>query len=99
MSADFHSVKLINELVIAVYGAPGAVNGARARYALTQALHALTRLSRSEQLMEMQRDAAREAGAASRREMRTVLRRIAGRAAAGQGQLPLALGAGDDAAP
>ena len=82
-----------------MYGAPGAANGARARYALTQALHALTRLSRSEQLMEMQRDAARAAGAASRREMRTVLRRIAGRAAAGQGQLPLALGAGDDAAP
>lgn len=99
MSADSHSVKLINELVIAVYGAPGAANGARARYALTQALHALARLSRSEQLMEMQRDAARAAGAASRREMRTALRRIASRAAAGQGQLPLALGASDGGAP
>lgn len=83
MSADSHSVKLINELVIAVYGAPDAANGVRARYALTQALHALTRLSRSEQLMEMRRDAARAAGTASRREMRAALRRIAGRAAAG----------------
>lgn len=96
MSADSRSVKLINELVTAVYGAPGVAGGARARHALTQALHALTRLSRSEQLMEMRRDAAR---AASRREMRTALRRIASRAAAGQRQLPLALGAGDDAAP
>ncbi len=99
MSADSRSVKLINELVTAVYGAPGAAGGARARHALTQALHALTRLSRSEQLMEMRCDAARAAGAASRREMRTALRRIASRAAAGQRQLPLALGAGDDAAP
>jgi hypothetical protein len=99
MASDSTSVKLINELVIAVYGAPGTANDMRARYALTQALHALTRLSRSEQLMEMQRDAARAAGAHSRREMHTALRRIAGRAAAGQGQLPLALSAGDGAVP
>lgn len=92
MSSVSASVRLIDELVSAVYGAPEAAHDARARHGLKHALHALARLSRSEQLLEMKRDAAR---VDSRREMRAVLRRIAVHAAAGQGQLSLELSGGD----
>ena len=95
MSSVSASARLIDELVSAVYGTPDAAHDARARHGLTQALHALARLSRSEQLLEIKRDAARAAGAGSRREMRTVLRRIALHAATGQCQLSLELSAGD----
>jgi hypothetical protein len=46
------------------------------------------RLARSEQLLDMQRDAARAMGAGSRRETRALMRRLGARS---QGQLPLAL--------
>lgn len=95
MSSVSASARLIDELVSAVYGAPEAAHDARARHGLKHALHALARLSRSEQLLEMKRDAARAAGVDSRREMRAVLRRIAAHAAAGQGQLSLELSGGD----
>ena len=97
MTSVSASTRLIDELVSALYGAPEAAHDARARHGLTQALHALARLARSEQLLEMKRDAARAAGMGSRREMRTVLRRIAMQAATGQGQLSLELSGGDSA--
>lgn len=83
--------KVIDELVCAVFC---STHDARARHVLGQALHGLVRLARSEQLLEMQRDAARAMGAGSRREMRALLRRMGmrgGREAPGQGQLPLEL--------
>ena len=91
MSSVSASVRLIDELVSAVYGAPGAAHDARARHGLTQALLALARLSRSEQLLEMKRDVARAAGMGSRREMRALMRRVGARGARKQEQLPLEL--------
>lgn len=79
------TAKLIDELVLAVVG---TTRDARARHVLTQALHGLVRLARSEQLLDMQRDAARAVGADSRREARALMRRLGAR---GQGQLRLAL--------
>jgi len=79
------TAKLIDELVLAVVG---TARDARARHVLTQALHGLVRLARSEQLLDMQRDAARAVGAGSRREMRALMRRLGARS---QGQLRLAL--------
>ena len=77
--------KLIDELVLAV---AGTARDARARHVLAQALHGLVRLARSEQLLDMQRDAARAMGAGSRRETRALMRRLG---TGSQGQLPLAL--------
>ncbi|WP_300751910.1 hypothetical protein [Janthinobacterium sp.] len=82
------TAKLIDELVLSVRGAE---QDARTRHVLAQALHGLVRLARSEQLLEIQRDAARAAGAGSRREMRALLRRIATPGPGEQAQLPLAL--------
>lgn len=82
------TVKLIDELVSAVCG---AAHDARARHVLAQALHGLVRLARSEQLLDMQRDAARATGAGSRRETRALMRRLSARGARSQGQLPLQL--------
>ncbi|MCC7596883.1 hypothetical protein IGS61_05255 [Janthinobacterium sp. FW305-129] len=79
------TVKLIDELVLAV---AGTAHDARARHVLAQALHGLVRLARSEQLLDMQRDAARAMGAGSRREARALMRRLGARS---QGQLRLAL--------
>ena len=79
------TAKLIDELVLAVVG---TARDARARHVLTQALHGLVRLARSEQLLDMQRDAERAVGAGSRREMRALMRRLGARS---QGQLRLAL--------
>jgi hypothetical protein len=77
--------KLIDELVLAV---AGTARDVRTRHVLAQALHGLVRLARSEQLLDMQRDAARVMGAGSRRETRALMRRLGARS---QGQLPLAL--------
>lgn len=82
------TAKLIDELVLSVRGAG---QDARTRHVLEQALHGLVRLARSEQLLEMQRDAARAVGAGSRREMRALLRRVATPGYGGQGQLSLEL--------
>ncbi|WP_215405171.1 hypothetical protein [Janthinobacterium sp. JC611] len=79
------TAKLIDELVQAV---AGAARDARARHVLAQALHGLVRLARSEQLLDMQRDAARAMGAGSRREARALMRRLGTRS---QGQLRLEL--------
>ncbi|WP_219118000.1 hypothetical protein [Janthinobacterium sp. UMAB-56] len=79
------TAKLIDELVLAV---AGTARDARARHMLAQALHGLVRLARSEQLLDMQRDAARAMGAGSRREARALMRRLG---ACSQGQLRLAL--------
>lgn len=79
------TAKLIDELVLAV---GGTAHDARARHVLAQALHGLVRLARSEQLLDMQRDAARAMGAGSRREARALMRRLGARS---QGQLRLAL--------
>ena len=79
------TAKLIDELVLAVVG---TARDARARHVLAQALHGLVRLARSEQLLDMQRDAARAMEAGSRRETRALMRRLGARS---QGQLPLAL--------
>ncbi|PLY41013.1 hypothetical protein CSZ94_17970 [Janthinobacterium sp. ROICE36] len=79
------TAKLIDELVLSVVG---TARDARACHVLTQALHGLVRLARSEQLLDMQRDAARAVGAGSRREMRALMRRLGARS---QGQLRLAL--------
>lgn len=93
------SDKLIEAVLIAVYGEGDMLDDGRARHMLRQALHGLTRLARSEQLMAMRRDATRAAGASGRRQMRMVLRRAASQAVVGQGQLALALGASETAAP
>lgn len=77
--------KLIDELVLAIVG---TARDARARHVLAQALHGLVRLARSEQLLDMQRDATRAMGAGSRRETRALMPRLGARS---QGQLPLAL--------
>ncbi|PHV20597.1 hypothetical protein CSQ92_20940 [Janthinobacterium sp. BJB446] len=69
----------------------GTARDARARHVLAQALHGLVRLARSEQLLDMQRDAARAMGASSRREARALMRRLGTRSARGQGQLRLEL--------
>lgn len=82
------AVKLIDELVLAIIG---TARDARARHVLAQALHGLVRLARSEQLLDMQRDAARALGAGSRREMRALMRRMGTRSARSQEQLPLEL--------
>lgn len=82
------TAKLIDELVLSLRGSG---QDARTRHVLAQALHGLVRLARSEQLLEMQRDAARALGAGSRREMRALLRRIATRVHREQGQLTLEL--------
>lgn len=82
------TAKLIDELVLSVRSAE---QDARTRHVLAQALHGLVRLARSEQLLEIQRDAARAVGAGSRREMRALLRRIATPGHGKQGQLPLEL--------
>ncbi|MEG0881170.1 MAG: hypothetical protein RSH52_07895 [Janthinobacterium sp.] len=82
------TAKLIDELVLAV---AGSAHDARARHVLAQALHGLVRLARSEQLLDMQRDAARALGAGSRREMRALMRRVGARGARKQEQLPLEL--------
>ena len=82
------TVKLIDELVFSLCG---ATRDARARHVLAQALHGLVRLARSEQLLDMQRDAARALGAGSRREMRALMRRVGARGARKQEQLPLEL--------
>ena len=79
------TAKLIDELVLAVVG---TARDARTRHVLTQALLGLVRLARSEQLLDMQRDAARAVGAGGRRETRALMRRLGARS---QGQLPLAL--------
>jgi hypothetical protein len=79
------TAKLIDELVLAVVG---TARDARARHVLTQALHGLVRLARSEQLLDMQRDTARAVGTGSRREARALMRRLGARS---QGQLRLAL--------
>ena len=79
------TAKLSDELVLAVVG---TARDARARHVLAQALHGLVRLARSEQLLDMQRDAARAMGAGSRREARALMRRLGARS---QGQLRLAL--------
>lgn len=86
------TAKLIAELVATT---PGAGQDARARHLLSQALHGLVRLARSEQLLEMRRDTARAAGAGSRREMRALLRRMKTQGAREQAQLPLELLAGE----
>lgn len=93
------SDKLIEAVLVAVYGEGEPVDDGRARHMLRQALHSLARLARSEQLMAMRRDAARAAGASGRRQMRAVLRRAASQAAVGQGQLALALGVSETTAP
>ena len=82
------TAKLIDDLVLAVGGAAPDV---RARHVLAQALHGLVRLARTEQLLDMQRDAARAMGAHGRRETRALMRRLGTRSARGQGQLRLAL--------
>ena len=82
------TAKLIDELVLAV---AGSAHDARARHVLAQALHGLVRLARSEQLLDMQRDAARALGAGSRRAMRALMRRVGARGARKQEQLPLEL--------
>ncbi|PHV48253.1 hypothetical protein CSQ91_20905 [Janthinobacterium sp. BJB301] len=82
------TAKLIDELVLAV---GSTARDARARHVLAQALHGLVRLARSEQLLDMQRDAARAMGAGSRREARALMRRLGTRSARGQGQLRLEL--------
>lgn len=82
------TAKLIDELVLAVIGAAADM---RARHVLAQSLHGLVRLARSEQLLEMQRDAARALGAGSRREMRALMRRMGRHGARSQEQLPLEL--------
>ena len=87
-----HTAKLIAELVATT---PGAVQDARTRHLLSQALHGLVRLARSEQLLEMRRDTARAAGAGSRREMRALLRRVKTRGVREQAQLLLELLAGE----
>ena len=100
MFSGMTSDKLIEAVLVAVYGDESEqVDDARARHMLRQALHGLARLARSEQLMAMRRDTARAAGASGRRQMRAVLRRAAAQAAVGQGQLTLALGASETAAP
>ena len=86
------TAKLIDTLVLAVVG---TARDARARHVLTQALHGLVRLARSEQLLDMQRDAARAIGAGSRRETRALMRRLGKPSACGQGQLRLALQDGE----
>ncbi|SDA63744.1 MULTISPECIES: hypothetical protein [unclassified Janthinobacterium] len=83
------TAKLIDELVLAV---GGAAPDARSRHVLAQALHGLVRVARSEQLLDMQRDAARAVGAHGRRETRALLRRLGTQGArSSQGQLPLEL--------
>ena len=82
------TAKLIDDLVLAVGGAAPDV---RARHVLAQALHGLVRLARTEQLLDMQRDAARAMGAHGRRETRALMRRLGTRSAPGQGQLALEL--------
>lgn len=82
------TAKLIDELVLAV---GGSAHDARARHVLAQALHGLVRLARSEQLLDMQRDAARALGASSRRETRALMRRLSTCSTRCQGQLRLEL--------
>ncbi|MDC8757359.1 hypothetical protein [Janthinobacterium fluminis] len=81
------SEKIIEDLIIAVYGpAPEP----RRQYQLAQSLHALVRLAKTEQLRELKADVERAAGAAagsgSRRETRTILRKIGMNCNARQGQ-------------
>jgi len=77
------TAKLIDELVLSVRA---TWQDARTRHVLAQALHGLVRLARSEQLLEIQRDAVCAVGAGSRREMRALLRRIATPGHGEQGQ-------------
>ena len=88
------TAKLIDELGLAVGGAAPYV---RARHVLAQALHGLVRLARTEQLLDMQRDAARAMGAHGRRETRALMRCLGRRGAPGQGQLALELPGSDRA--
>ncbi|MBG6220367.1 MULTISPECIES: hypothetical protein [unclassified Janthinobacterium] len=83
------TAKLIDELVLAVVG---TARDTRARHVLAQALHGLVRQARAEQLLDMQRDAARAVGAGSRRETRALMRRLG---ACSQRQLRLALQDGE----
>lgn len=81
------SADIIRELVDATY----PLADTRRKHALTQALHGLVRLAKSEQLLAMKKDVIRvagvKAGLSSRRQTKAILQKIGTRGNSGQRQL------------
>jgi hypothetical protein len=68
------SVNIIEELIVAVYGARPEP---RQQYVLSQALHGLVRLAKTEQMRDVKINVGKAvAGSGSRRETTAILRRI-----------------------
>lgn len=71
---------VISELVDAAHGGQAGRSGRRKRHVLRQALYALVRLAKVEQLVDMRLDAERAAGgmtgAGQRRQTKALLRKI-----------------------
>lgn len=81
------SAKIIEELIVAVYGGRPEP---RQQYVLMQALHSLVRLAKTEQMREVKVSVGKAvgtmAGSSSRSETRAILRRIGMHRNARQGQ-------------
>ncbi|MFC3374795.1 hypothetical protein ACFOLJ_02625 [Rugamonas sp. CCM 8940] len=90
---------IIEELIVSTYGEQ---LDAHKRHVFGQALQGLVRLAKAEQLLDMRLDAQRSIGlpgnADSRRQTRTILRRIGLDLALDQAQSKLEFGDGKDAA-
>lgn len=77
------TANIIKELTVALCGcAPDP----RQRYLLSQALHGLVRLAKTEQMLEVRRDVETAAGASSGRQTKAILRKISMACDARQGQ-------------
>lgn len=82
---------VISDLVDAAHGGQAGRSGRRKRHVLRQALYALVRLAKVEQLMDMRLDAERATGgmvgAGQRRHTKALLRKISMDVHAGQARL------------
>jgi hypothetical protein len=82
---------VISDLVDAAHGAQAGRSGRRKRHVLRQALYALVRLAKVEQLVDMRLDAERASGgmvgASQRRQTKALLRKIGMDVHAGQARL------------
>ncbi len=82
------TAQTIQDLTTATYG---DLSDVRQQYIFSQALHALVRLAKLEQMMEVKQNVGRASGvaanASSRRQTKAILRRIGMRCNHRQGQL------------